>query len=120
MITVTVWRTEDHMICRFKASGHAGYAPAGNDIICSAITAITTTAIGSLADIAGLETNHTMRDGLIECRLKQDRPMTDRQRETAAIILESMLLGCRQIEESYGRTYVQVREKQIHQGGTWS
>lgn len=120
MITVTIWRTADHMITRFRASGHAGYAPAGNDIICSAITAITTTAIGSLADIAGLETDSVLRDGLIECRLKQDRQMTDRQKETATVILESMLLGCRQVEASYGRTYVRVREKQIHQGGTWS
>ena len=111
MITITVWRTKTGFIRRFKAFGHAGYAPAGSDIICSAITAITSTAIGSLQDIAGVSPESQMEEGLISCHIPDTVCMTKEQYRTASIILESMLLGCRQIEHSYGRTYVQVREK---------
>ena len=111
MITVTIWRTKTGFIRRFQALGHAGYAPAGTDIICSAITAITSTAIGSLQDIAGISPEAEMEDGLISCRIPDTVFMTKEQLRATSIILESMVLGCRQIEHSYGRTYVQVREK---------
>lgn len=113
MITVAIWLDNAGIIRRFKASGHAGYAPSGSDIICSAITAITSTAIGSLQDIAGLSVEAQLEDGLIECRIIEE-PLSEEQFLTAKVILESMLLGCRQIEQSYGRMYVQIREKTIH------
>ena len=118
MIKVTIWRTGTGFIRRFEAAGHAGYGPVGTDIICSAITAITSTAIGSLQDIAKLQVEAILKDGLIACLIPEKTAMTGEQYQTAAVILESMLLGCRQIENSYGRTYVQVREKMFQQGGT--
>lgn len=110
MITITISRNEAGFIRQFAAKGHAGYAPAGSDIICSAITAIMTTAIGSLQDLAGLDVAKKLEDGNIECLLPDPHDLTREQLRTAAVIGESMALGCRQIENSYGRKFVQVNE----------
>lgn len=110
MITVTLNRSDGHFIRKFSARGHAGYAPAGSDIICSAITAILTTAIGSLQDLAGLKVKKVLEDGNIECVLPDPAKLPEDKVGAAMIIMESMALGCRQIENSYGSNYVQVKE----------
>lgn len=41
-----------HMI---SVTGHAGYAPAGQDIVCAAVSALTQTLILGLRQVAGME-----------------------------------------------------------------
>lgn len=111
MITVTLYRDDEGFIRRFAARGHAGYAKSGSDIICSAVTAVLTTAIGSLEDLAGIEIYKKLDDGHIECLLPDNGRISPDQHRTAMVILESMALGCRQIGVSYGNKYVQVKER---------
>ena len=48
MICVTVVQTKDKQIRAFQVAGHAGYAESGQDIVCSAVSALTITTINSL------------------------------------------------------------------------
>ena len=48
MITINLQHGPDGWIETFSASGHAGYAADGPDIICAAISVLAQTAIGSL------------------------------------------------------------------------
>ena len=110
MITITLKRSPNGYIRSFTASGHAGYAPEGSDIICAAITAIAATTIGSLTDIANLNITHQMDDGYISCLTPEPESMPSGQYLIAKTLMDAMALGCRQIENSYGRKYVRVIE----------
>lgn len=85
--------------------------------MCSAITAITSTAIGSLQDIANVPIRYRLEEGHIECKIPDQLKLTSQQYQKTHVIMESMLLGCRQIERDYGQPYVQVKEKTIHKEG---
>jgi uncharacterized protein YsxB (DUF464 family) len=109
MITITLNRSPNGYIRSFTASGHAGYAPKGSDdIVCAAITAIAATTIGSLTDIAKLTITHQMSDGFIACATPEPEEMPSGQYLIARTLMDALALGCRQIENSYGRKYVQV------------
>ncbi|NLK89182.1 MAG: ribosomal-processing cysteine protease Prp [Clostridiaceae bacterium] len=110
MITVTLYRSTNGYIRRFVASGHAGYAPEGSDIICAGISAIAQTIIGSLQDLAGLEPVFTLTDGLIEIQTVDPGDMNPDQYVKARILTEALAIGCIQIEHSYGRKFVTVIE----------
>lgn len=110
MITVTLRRCPNGYIRQFTASGHSGFAEAGTDIICAAITAITTTAIGSLQDLAGLNPAIRLEDGLIDCQTPDPDEMAPEQYRTARILMDAMALGCLQIQQSYGKQYVKVKD----------
>lgn len=109
MITITLKRSPNGYIRSFTASGHAGYASEGSDdIICAAITAIAATTVGSLTDIANLPIIHQMTDGFITCTTPEPEEMPSGQYLIAKTLMDSLSLGCRQIENSYGRKYVRV------------
>ncbi|HBP37334.1 MAG TPA: ribosomal-processing cysteine protease Prp [Clostridiales bacterium] len=111
MITVTLRRGPDGMIREFSAAGHSGFADPGTDIICAAVSAIATTVIGSLQDLAGLKPVYRLEEGLIECRLPDPEDMNAGQSGTARTLMDTMAVGCRQIQDSYGKRYVRIIEK---------
>ncbi len=112
MITITLKRSSDGLIRSFTASGHAGYGKAGSDIICSAITAIAATTIGSLQDLAKVDIRYRMDDGHIACEIVDPATASQVQMQAARTLMDALAIGCRQIEDSYGRKYVRVIENE--------
>ena len=47
MIRVTVEKSNDTYVS-FRSKGHAGYAPAGEDIVCAAVSALIITTVNSI------------------------------------------------------------------------
>ena len=45
--------TEDDRITGFSVSGHSGYAEAGADIVCAAVSAVVTMAEATINDVCG-------------------------------------------------------------------
>lgn len=112
MITVTLYRMPDDLIRRIVAQGHAGYAQAGQDIICAAISVIAQTTIGSLQDLAHLDIRFVLQDGHIELELPDPTRMQPEQQQIARILTESLVIGCVQVRDSYGKQYVRMKESQ--------
>ncbi|MDN5315462.1 MAG: uncharacterized protein PWP10_4212 [Clostridiales bacterium] len=113
MITVNIYRQKDGLIRRFEARGHAGLAASGHDIICAAVSAIAQTIIGSLEDIAGIKPQYSLEDGDISCDTGEYTAMTDKQKDAASVLMQSMEVGCLQISVSYGSKYVQVKKYKL-------
>ena len=111
MITITLQRDATGTVRCFTASGHAGYAEKGQDIICAAISALAAAAIGSLQELAGIDPDRTLEDGLIRFSLPDPSGLTDGQQQTAATLMQSLIIGCRQVQQSYGHRYVRFRAK---------
>lgn len=79
----------------FTVHGHADYAPAGEDIVCAAVSAVTLTAALGLKDVlqkAGIYENEA---GTLTVRL------TDPVDEATELIFQTMLTGLTEISRQY-------------------
>ena len=105
MIRVNVYRSSKGEIRGFKCLGHAGYADAGEDIVCAAVSILVINTVNSIQTFLPDEyitVNDDEESGLIECYF-EDEP-SDR----AALLLNSMLLGLKSVEENYQGKYLRV------------
>lgn len=109
MIKVSIIRDDEGFIKEFTVKGHAGFARNGSDIVCSAVSALAYTAVGALEKIAGID-GYIEKDGYIKCILPCD--ISSSQKDKADIILETIVLGFKQIEYSYKR-FVLVLDKEV-------
>ena len=94
----------------FLAKGHTGYAEAGEDIVCAAVSALTQTAYLGVAELAKAEVTVKQKDG--ELRVMLSEGISDEEREKAELILGTMLLGLRSIEENYS-DYLKVLKREV-------
>lgn len=109
MINICIKRDKEGFIREFTVKGHAGYSKRGKDIVCAAVSAIAYTAVGALNELAGVN-NYIEEDGYMKCVLPAH--MSDEGKYKARIILETMAIGFKQIECSYGK-YVSVSDEEV-------
>jgi uncharacterized protein len=101
MIHVEINRQSDNRITSFSYSGHAHYAPSGEDIVCAAISAVaigTINAVHALLDVElSVETDQPA--GLLSCKVPdiKDREID----EKVQLLLESMVVSVQSIAEQY-------------------
>ena len=109
MTHVSIIKTRDGEYKGFNCIGHSGYADAGEDIVCAAISVLVINTINSLEVLADekvqLVTNET--EGLIDCRL------IDTNNEKSQLLLASMILGLQEIKKQYGKTYIDLTFEEV-------
>ena len=111
MITIRLLRMPTGFLRRITATGHAGYAKKENeDIVCAAVSVTLQTAVGGLQDVAGLEPDYTLGKGRIVCGVPDPEKLDPRTQEIVRVIMETTVVGLKQIELSYGSKYVSVQE----------
>lgn len=93
MLKATVYRSGSSYR-GFEVSGHAGYAEQGEDIICAAVSVLTINAVNSIESLAGDVVEAEERDGYLHCSFPEGLS------QAGVLLLESMLLGLRQVAES--------------------
>ena len=54
--------TQDDRINGFSVSGHSGYAEAGSDIVCAAISAVVTMAEATINEVCGAKAKVRVKD----------------------------------------------------------
>ena len=91
MIKVSVEKKKDGIVA-FSCKGHAGYAEEGQDIICSAVSALTINAVNSVEKLAGLRYESKDCSGNLTFRLL-DAPSPE-----SNLLLQSMIIGLQSIE----------------------
>lgn len=109
MIKIKIVRDSQGNIENFTVSGHASFSEYGSDIVCAAISALAYTAVGALKNIAKTG-DHIEKDGYMKCIVPKD--VSDQEREIVNIILETIILGFKQVEHSY-KGYVSVLDKEV-------
>lgn len=107
MIKISVYKDENGRVNGFHCIGHAGYAEAGSDIICAAVSALTMTTVNSIesftSDVFSYEEDP--EQGMMD--LKIVSPLSG----ASELLLNSLILGLSGIEEAYGRKYIRVNGK---------
>lgn len=107
MTKIELFRTGEGQICGFDASGHAGYADHGEDIVCAAISAITQTALLGLMEGLRIDVEYSITDGNVYLQLPDD--LDDIKAQYAHVILDTMRLGLLSLSQEQPR-YVVVSE----------
>ena len=87
--------------------GHAGYADAGADIVCAAISVLTSTCVNALESVAGVQpvTRQDEREALMELRLPAN--LTEQQAHDAQIVLGAVLQGLSDLQREYPK-YIRI------------
>lgn len=92
---------EGGMLLGFLSQGHAGYAEAGYDIVCAAISAEVTCCINALESIAGIVPIVKLdpKKAIIEAKLPKG--LTESQMHDCQIIIKVLQQGMKDLYEQY-------------------
>ena len=94
----------------FSASGHAGFAAYGSDIVCSAVSALTQAAAMGLSEYLDVCGGLAVQEGKMRLTLRQD--ISQNEALQAEAILQTLWLGLRGIREEYpGHLEIEVTEE---------
>lgn len=99
MITVEIRKNVLGFTKGFTVKGHSDYGEHGSDIVCSAVSALTQTALLGLKNIVNAEVLYNIKDGFLSCDIPE---IKDRDKMLkACAILDTMALGLMNIEKNY-------------------
>ena len=99
--------TEDDRITGFSVSGHSGYAEAGEDIVCAAISAVVTMAEATINDVCGAKAKVRVKDD--QARITLTLPTSCDEEDSVQAVLSGMLLTLINLREDYP-DYIEVLE----------
>ena len=99
--------TEKDRITGFSISGHSGYAEAGADIVCAAVSAVVTMAEATINDVCGAKAKVRVKDE--QARITLTLPATCDEEETVQAVLAGMLLYLCNLRDEYP-DYIEVLE----------
>ena len=100
---VAFFRRPDGALTGYRAEGHTGYAEAGSDIVCAAVSALTQTTLNGLKNVLKAPVMFEIDDeaAILEARLSPQA--SEEQVQAAQLLLQTLLKGLRAIERSYPR-----------------
>ena len=99
MIHAVLYR-KDGLLTGYRAEGHSGYAEAGSDIVCAAVSVLGCTIVNSLESVCGVVPVLTEnREGLLAFHL----PEKAEEDQGAQILMGTLKQGLSDIEEQYPR-----------------
>ena len=105
MITITAGRDE------ITVSGHAGYAPPGQDIVCAAISALTQTLIQAIRELTADTIQYRISPGRVD--IQRGDLSADAQ-----LLVDSFFVGCRMVADAYP-DYVRVTGQAVEAGKSY-
>ena len=91
--------TEGDRITGFSISGHSGYAEAGSDIVCAAISTAVTMAEATINDICGAKAKVRVKEE--DARITLTLPTSCDEEETVQAVLSGLLLTLISLREDY-------------------
>ena len=103
MIRIALFRAGEKIL-GFECKGHAGYAEAGNDIVCAAVSILTTTCANALESVAGKEAEAEVSDGFMKVVLPEKEVSPETQ-----IIFQTIFQGLSDLAEEYPK-YLRLTE----------
>ncbi len=109
MVTITVYENSGQEYTAFRCLGHAGYAQAGEDIVCAAVSGLVLNTINSVetlvSDSFDIETDP--ESGLIDFSLREGYS------KESLLLIRSLVLGLQGIQENYGTEYIRLTFEEV-------
>ena len=102
MTTVCFFRDRaSRRLLGFEATGHAGYAEEGQDIVCAEVSALTQATLNGLRNVLGAPVIFDVdpEEALVTARLMPEA--TDQQVDGAQILLRTLLEALQAIQRDF-------------------
>ena len=99
---------ENERITGFSVSGHSGYAEAGADIVCAAVSAVVTLAEATINDVCGAKAKVRVKDQE-NARITLTLPASCDEEESVQAVLAGMMLTLCSMRDDYP-DYIEVLE----------
>ena len=99
--------TDNDRITGFTVSGHSGYAEAGSDIICAAVSAVVTMAEATINDVCGAKAKVRVKEE--DARVTLTLPVSCDEEESVQAVLAGMMLTLMSLRDDYP-DYIEVLE----------
>ena len=100
---VAFFRRPDGALTGYRARGHAGYAEAGSDIVCAAVSALTQSTLNGLRSVIRVPVMYDIDDRAATLEAELTPEATGEQVKQAQLLLVTLLEGLQAIERSYPR-----------------
>ena len=100
MTTVTFF-SEGSRLVGFEMKGHSGHAPAGEDIVCAALTSAVRLTECAVNDVLGLEAAVKVREKDAYLSLKLPGKLGQTYESTCQTLLAALMVHCVSLAEEY-------------------
>lgn len=87
----------------FTIDGHAGYADAGEDILCAAVSALVINTVNSIEQFTEDAFTCDVQDGMI-----RGWEFPEEVSKETELLMDSLMLGLAGIRKEYGEEYVRI------------
>lgn len=105
---VRIYKDSKGTIHGFQVSGHSELGPAGSDVLCSAVSALTITTVNAIEtftkDPVDVEAVNEA-EGFLHFRLKKVS-------KESKLLLDALVLGLKDVQRSYDR-YLSIIEEEV-------
>ena len=99
---------EGDRVVGFTAQGHSGYAEAGSDIVCAAVTSAIRMTECAVNDVLGLEASVKVREDSVSLRLPGGWSQSNES--TCQTLLTALMLYLTELHEEYPQHVLVVEE----------
>ena len=107
-MTTISYRMEGERVVGFTAQGHSGYAEAGSDIVCAAVTSAIRMTECAVNDVLGLEASVKVREDSVSLRLPGG--LSQSSESTCQTLLTGLMLYLTELHEEYPQHILVVEE----------
>ena len=109
MTRITIYRNQKNVFTGFCCEGHAGYANAGDDIVCAGISTLVINTINSIEVLTDTEilADAEQESGTIHVNFPSG---CDKQ---AKLLVDAMILGLQGIQKNYGKKFLSLDFKEV-------
>ena len=91
----------------FSITGHAEYAEPGEDILCSAVSALAINTVNSIEDLTEDHMVVEQKDGFLRMKIR------GQVSDAGNTLLKSLRIGLCKIYEEYGDEYIRIFFKEV-------
>ena len=100
-MTTATFFSEGSRIVGFEIKGHTGHAPAGEDIVCAAVTSAVRLTECAVNDVLGLEAPVKVRQKDASITLKLPAQLGPANEDTCQVLLTALMVHLVQLAEEY-------------------
>ena len=100
-MTTVVFRMEDDRITGFEAKGHSGYAEAGEDIVCAAVTSAVRLVEATVNDVLGLAASVKIREQDASISLRLPGCLDETTEEVCQSLMTGLMVYFTQLHDEY-------------------
>ena len=100
-MTTVSFLTEGTRITGFDVTGHSGFAEAGRDIVCAAVTSAVRLTEATVNDVFGLAANVKVREKSGSVSLRLPGGLSDRDEHAVQGLLSGLMLYFTELHDEY-------------------